>query len=98
MHKALLLLKKIPAGRVATYGELARVCGTSPRAIGQIMAKNPDPINYPCYKVVSSSGRLCGYSAKGGLKRKAALLQRDGIKVIGDTVGREYFFSFCNHK
>ena len=79
MHKAILLLKKIPKGKVATYKELAQVCGTSPRAIGRIMAQNKDPLNYPCYKVVSSDGRICGYSGRGGLRGKQALLKKDGI-------------------
>ncbi|MFY9458035.1 MAG: methylated-DNA--[protein]-cysteine S-methyltransferase [Candidatus Spechtbacterales bacterium] len=94
MHNALLLLKEIPAGKVTTYGELARVCGTSARAIGRIMAKNPDPVNYPCYKVVSSSGRLLGYSAKGGLRRKEELLKREGIKIANRAVAKEYFYFF----
>jgi len=95
MHKALLLLKKIPKGKVATYKELARVCKTSPRAIGRILAKNPDPANYPCYKVVASDGRLCGYSPRGGLKKKAALLRRIGVRFArGGAIDKAYFYNF----
>ena len=43
MHKAILLLRKIPKGKVVTYKEMASVCKTSPRAIGRIMANNSDP-------------------------------------------------------
>ena len=94
MHQAVLLLKKIPKGKVATYKELARVCGTSARAIGRIMAKNPDPINYPCYKIVSSKGELCGYSGRGGLKGKEALLKKEGIYVISGRIDKKHFYKF----
>ncbi|MBI3335102.1 MAG: MGMT family protein [Candidatus Portnoybacteria bacterium] len=94
MQKALLLLKKIPRGKVVTYKELARACGTSPRAIGQIMAKNADPVTYPCYKVVSSKGKLCGYSAPGGIKTKQELLGKEGIKCPRGTVHKKYFYTF----
>lgn len=94
MHKAIQLLKTIPRGKVATYKELARVCGTSPRAIGRIMAGNSDPVNYPCYKVVASSGELTGYSAPGGLKKKRALLEQDGVRFIGNRVDPKYFHTF----
>lgn len=94
MHKAILLLKKIPKGKVITYGELARVCKTSPRAIGKIMASNEHPKEYPCYKVVASDGRLCGYSGRGGLKTKARLLQEDGIQLKKGRVVKEYFYRF----
>ena len=82
MHLALQLLKKIPKGKAVTYKEMARICKTSPRAIGRIMAGNTDPVNVPCYKVVSSSGELCGYSASGGRKRKRELLEKEGIRFI----------------
>jgi methylated-DNA-[protein]-cysteine S-methyltransferase len=94
MHKAILLLQKIPPGKVATYKELARVCETSPRAIGRIMAQNPDPVNYPCYKVVSVNGELCGYSGKGGLRGKQALLEKDGIYVKNGKVDKKHFYKF----
>ncbi|OHA67098.1 MAG: hypothetical protein A3C82_02500 [Candidatus Wildermuthbacteria bacterium RIFCSPHIGHO2_02_FULL_47_12] len=94
MHKALLLLRKIPAGKVATYKELARACKTSPRAIGRIMAQNEHPKEYPCYKVVACSGALTGYSGPGGLRAKAELLLKDGIRIEKGRVPREYFYSF----
>ena len=92
MHKAILLLRKIPKGKVVSYGELARVCKISPRAIGRIMAANPDSIHYPCYKVVSSLGTLCGYSGKGGLAGKRTLLERDGVKLVNGRIDKKYFY------
>ena len=96
MHKAILLLKKIPKGKVATYKELARVCMTSPRAIGRIMAGNKHPKEYPCYKVVASDGKLTGYSAPGGLITKANLLKKDGIEIKKGIVSSQYFHTFAN--
>ena len=86
MHSALLLLRRIPRGKVVTYKELARASSTSPRAVGRMLAGNKEPVKYPCYKVISSRGELRGYSAPGGLTRKRELLERDG--VIFDAQGR----------
>jgi methylated-DNA-[protein]-cysteine S-methyltransferase len=94
MHKAILLLKKIPKGKVATYKEMARVCRTSPRAIGRIMAGNQHPKEYPCYKVVASDGKLTGYSAPGGLKTKEKLLAKDNIDLENGKVSSMYFYTF----
>ena len=94
MHKAILLLKKIPRGKVATYAEMARVCGTSPRAIGRIMSGNKNPVGYPCYKVVASTGALTGYSAPGGLAKKEKLLMADGVLVRRGHVDKKYFHFF----
>lgn len=94
MYKAIPLLKEIPKGKVATYKEMARVCKTSPRAIGRIMANNSDPINYPCYKVVASNGELRGYSGHGGLEGKKKLLEKDGVRVVKGKVDKKYFYTF----
>ena len=96
MHRAILLLKKIPRGKAATYKELARACKTSPRAIGRIMAGNKDPKKYPCYRVVASSGALTGYSAPGGLAKKQKLLAVDGIAVRRGSVDKKYFYFFSD--
>lgn len=94
MHQAIHLLKKIPKGKVVTYKEMARVCKTSPRAIGSIMARNEHPQEYPCYKVVASSGELTGYSAPGGVAAKRKLLERDGVEFVGKRVDKRYFHTF----
>ena len=94
MHPAIQLLKKIPKGKVATYKEMARVCKISPRAIGKIMAGNKYPVEYPCYKVVASSGELTGYSTPGDIAKKQELLRRDGVEFIGSRVNKKYFHRF----
>lgn len=95
MHLAIRMLQRIPKGKVVTYKEMARICNTSPRAIGRIMAGNQNPVDFPCYKVVSSQGALCGYSASGGLKKKRELLEREGIMFTpSDSVDKRYFYTF----
>lgn len=89
------MLKKIPPGRVVTYKEMARVCDTSPRAVGRVMAGNADPLNFPCYKVVSSQGDLRGYSAKGGLRKKRELLEKEGVVFSPKgNVDKKHFYTF----
>ena|SRR3989338_850707 len=94
VHNAITLLKKIPKGKVVTYKEMSRVCGTSPRAIGRIMASNKDPVGYPCYKVVASNGMLCGYSGIGGLQGKQKLLEKEGIVLEHGKVPKKYCYTF----
>jgi len=47
---------RIPYGMTATYGEIARECGTSPRVVGMAMRRNPTPIVVPCHRVVAKDG------------------------------------------
>ncbi len=69
-------VRKIPYGRTLTYGDLAKVFGTSPRAVGVAVKKNPVPILIPCHRVVAKDG-LGGYG--GGIKLKKALLKLEGV-------------------
>ncbi len=92
--EVLNLLTKIPPGKVTTYGELARKAKTSPRAVGQIMRRNPHPEIYPCYKVVSSSGQVHGYAGcliGKNPKKKITLLRKDGIEIIDGKIDLEKF-------
>ena len=66
------ILLDIPYGEMTSYGELARQTGSSPRAIGGAVGRNPISLIVPCHRVVGADGRLTGYT--GGLERKARLL------------------------
>lgn len=73
------LLREIPRGKVTTYGNLARVMGTSPRAVGAMLRSNPYAPKVPCHRVVMSDGSLGGYSK--GVKIKKELLEKEGVDV-----------------
>ena len=76
-------VKKIPAGKVATYGQVAAMAGNPKmsRAVGNALHKNPDPENIPCFRVVNSKGELSGEFAFGGENEQKKRLEADGIKV-----------------
>lgn len=82
------IVKQIPKGKVATYGQIAALAGNpkAARAVGMCMRTNPDIPIVPCHRVVSSDGNLTGYSAKGGIKTKREMLEREGIIFIRDKV------------
>ncbi len=81
-------VKKIPKGKVATYGQVAAMAGNPKmsRAVGNALHKNPDPAGIPCFRVVNSKGELSGEFAFGGKGRQQALLEADGIEVIDGKV------------
>ena len=81
-------VKKIPQGKVATYGQVATMAGNPKmsRAVGNALHKNPDPNNIPCYRVVNAKGELAGAFAFGGADVQANLLRADGIEVKHDKV------------
>ena len=72
--RVLFAVRRIPAGRVATYGDVAA---------GNIM-KGCTVAGVPCHRVVAAGGRLGGYGGSEGLKR--ALLVAEGITVIGARI------------
>jgi len=83
--RVLSLVRRIPPGRVATYGDIARFAGFpgAARAVGNVMrtAKRPD---VPYHRVVAAGGRLGGYGGREALKR--ALLIAEGVTVVGMRV------------
>ena len=61
-------VRRVGYGEVATYGEIARQVGTSPRAVGQAMARNPTPLVVPCHRIVSAHG-IGGFTPPIEIKR-----------------------------
>ena len=90
-------VKKIPKGKVATYGTVAAMAGNPrmSRAVGNALHRNPDPDNIPCYRVVNFKGELAEAFVFGGVNIQKKLLEADGIEVIGNKVDlRKYGLSF----
>ncbi len=81
-------VKRIPKGRVATYGKVAEMAGNArrARAVGNALHHNPDPEHIPCFRVVNAKGELAGAFAFGGEEVQARLLEEDGIEVIDGKV------------
>lgn len=73
--KVIDAVSKVPVGYVTSYGEVAKAVGGGPRAVGQIMARNPFAPLCPCHRVLRSDLTLGGYG--GGLDVKLAFLKRE---------------------
>lgn len=74
------MLRQIPAGKTATYGELALKLSSlgAARAVGLANAVNPVAVVVPCHRVIGADGRLVGYG--GGLDRKRWLLSHEAMR------------------
>jgi len=74
-------LRQIPAGKVATYGEIAARIGRpqGARAVGQACGRNPVVLFVPCHRVVAANGGLGGFGS--GLSLKEALLMHEGVSI-----------------
>ena len=90
------VLRRVPRGRVTTYGELARAVGGSgaARAVGNAMRKNPWAPRVPCHRVIKSGGGLGGYAR--GVKKKAEMIKQEGVVVKNNRVVdfRKKFYRF----
>lgn len=76
-QKVLEIVKQIPAGKTATYGQVAAMAGNpkAARAVGMIMSKNFNP-EVPCHRVIRADGNLGGYN-RGGITKKEQLLREE---------------------
>lgn len=83
-RKVLLIVSRIPPGRVTTYGDVARLAGKprAARAVGNIM-RTADRPGLPYHRVVAAGGRLGGYSS---LSLKRSLLSAEGLTVAPGRV------------
>ncbi len=87
------VVRQIPRGTVASYGQVAALAGNKrwARVVGYALHMNPDPENIPCYRVVTKDGRVSEAFAFGGENRQIALLEADGVRFEdGHVIMEEY--------
>ena len=85
-ERAYTVVKEIPCGKVATYGDVARLCGNArmSRQVGWALHVNPQPGVIPCHRVIFSDGSLSTGFAFGGKDVQKNLLLSEGVEVSKD--------------
>ena len=80
------LVRAIPRGRVATYGQLALLAGYPERSrmVGRALRDVPRNLKVPCHRVVNRFGFVSPAFAFGGAEAQSALLRAEGVEVSGD--------------
>jgi methylated-DNA-[protein]-cysteine S-methyltransferase len=87
-------LRRVDWGHTTTYGALAKEVGAGrerARHVGEAMAKNPMPLIIPCHRVLAAGGKIGGFSAPGGSKTKARMLELEGVRVGLPEVAQQAF-------
>lgn len=84
--QVLVMVRKIPSGRVSTYAEIAKAISRpgAVRAVGNALNKNPDAPIVPCHRVVKSNGEIGGYAR--GIEKKIKLLNKEGVAINNNQV------------
>ena len=86
-------VRTVPAGQVATYGQIAAMAGSpkASRCVGNALHENPDPETIPCHRVVNVKGKLAAGFAFGGLEGQARRLRSEGVEVTDGRVDLSRF-------
>lgn len=88
---------QIPAGKVVTYGAVAKQVQTSPRVVGNALHSNPNPQKIPCHRIVNSRGQVAQHFAFGGADGQSQKLLSEGVRVNNGRVDlTKYLFTFTN--
>ena len=87
------VVKQIPSGRVATYGQVAALAGNKKwsRVVGYALHANPDTEHIPCQRVVNRLGEVSKAFAFGGENRQITLLENEGVELDGNRVKLEKY-------
>lgn len=82
------VVRQIPKGKVATYGQVARLAGNKKwsRVVGYALHVNPEPGKIPCHRVVNRLGEPSSAFAFGGVNRQIELLETEGITFVDGRV------------
>jgi methylated-DNA-[protein]-cysteine S-methyltransferase len=87
-------LRRVEWGRTTTYGALAKEVGAGRKAardVGEATARNPAPLIIPCHRVLAAGGKIGGFSAPGGSKTKARMLELEGVRVGAPEAAQQAF-------
>ena len=86
-------VKRIPKGKVATYGMVAAMAGNPrmSRAVGNALHKNPDPEHIPCHRVLNAKGELADEFVFGGAGVQQSRLEAEGVVVKDGRVDLEKY-------
>lgn len=89
------VVRRIPRGRVATYGQIAMMAGNPhwSQVVGYALHVNPDPEGIPCFRVVNRFGEVSSAFAFGGGNRQRELLAEEGVAFLPD--GRVDMARYC---
>jgi methylated-DNA-protein-cysteine methyltransferase-like protein len=83
-EKVYKIVKKIPSGKVATYGQIANILNTKDaRKVGWALHANQDP-NVPCHRVVNKEGHLAPNYAFNGWEEQMARLLAEGVGFVDE--------------
>lgn len=85
------IVKKIPCGKVSTYGEIAHKLRSGARAVGNALKKSPGMPLVPCHRIVRSDGKVGGFAL--GTDKKIEILREEGIEVIDRRIDLEKYTS-----
>ena len=87
------IVKRIPKGKVATYGQIASLAGNKrwARMVGFALHSNPDPSTIPCHRVVNRYGEVASAFVFGGANQQIKLLESEGVEVHDGTVDLEKY-------
>jgi len=89
-EKVYRVVRRIPSGKVSTYGEIAKIVGTTPRVVGFALHANPYSNTkldnfVPCHRVVDRNGRLAPNFAFGGVREQYLRLKAEGVRFLDET-------------
>ena len=87
------VVKRIPKGKVATYGQVAELAGNKnwSRVVGNALHANPDPLTIPCHRVVNRLGKVSDAFAFGGAEKQIKLLEQEGILIDNNCINLDIY-------
>lgn len=85
------ITERIPAGKVGTYGQIAKCLSITKgaRAVGNALHRNPFTPKVPCHRVIQSDGHLGGFAS--GAQAKKTLLEKEGVIIINNKIDLRKF-------